>query len=81
VLFGLHHGAVLGTLQEISIGDPDPQDPHVFWVPGSISQRYGSGSGSCVIMYVHVSHALGGAMARAISTGRARSYVDVSNSY
>jgi hypothetical protein len=31
-----------------SAGDPDPQDPHVFGPPGSgsISQRYGSGSGS-----------------------------------
>jgi hypothetical protein len=37
-----------------SVGDPDPepdpypQDPHVFGPPGSesISQRYGSGSGS-----------------------------------
>jgi hypothetical protein len=30
------------------VGDPDPQDPHVFGPPGSgsISQRYGSGSGS-----------------------------------
>ncbi len=31
-----------------SVGDPDPQDPHVFGPPGSgsgsISQRYGSGS-------------------------------------
>jgi hypothetical protein len=26
--------------------DPDPPDPHVFGPPGSISQRYGSGSGS-----------------------------------
>jgi hypothetical protein len=28
--------------------DPDPKDPHVFWPPesGSISQMYGSGSGS-----------------------------------
>ncbi len=28
--------------------DPDPPDPHVFGTPGygSISQRYGSGSGS-----------------------------------
>ncbi len=31
-----------------SVGDPDPQDPHVFGPPGSgsISQMYGSGSGS-----------------------------------
>ncbi len=31
-----------------SAGDPDPQDPHVFRPPGfgSISQTYGSGSGS-----------------------------------
>ncbi len=29
-----------------SVGDPDPQNPHVFGLPGSISQRYGSGSGS-----------------------------------
>jgi hypothetical protein len=31
-----------------SVGDPDPQDPHVFGPPGSgsISQKYGSGSGS-----------------------------------
>jgi hypothetical protein len=28
------------------ISDPDPLDPHVFAPPGSISQRYGSGSGS-----------------------------------
>jgi hypothetical protein len=29
-----------------SVGDPDPQDPHVFGPPGSgsIGQRYGSGS-------------------------------------
>ncbi len=29
-----------------SVGDPDPQDPHVFEPPGSgsISQMYGSGS-------------------------------------
>ncbi len=26
--------------------DPDPPDPHVFGPSGSISQRYGSGSGS-----------------------------------
>ncbi len=29
-----------------SVGDPDLQDPHVFGPSGSISQRYGSGSGS-----------------------------------
>jgi hypothetical protein len=31
-----------------SVADPDPPDPHVFGPPGSgsISQRYGSGSGS-----------------------------------
>ncbi len=33
-----------------SVADPDPPDPHVFEPPGSesgsISQRYGSGSGS-----------------------------------
>ncbi len=33
-----------------SVADPDPPDPSVFWPPGSgsesISQRYGSGSGS-----------------------------------
>ncbi len=30
------------------VGDPDLQDPHVFWSPGSrsISQRYGSVSGT-----------------------------------
>jgi hypothetical protein len=30
----------------VSVGDPDPQDLHVFGPPGSgsISQRYGSGS-------------------------------------
>ncbi len=35
----------------ISVGDPDPQDPHVFGPPGSgsISQRYGSGSFPCPI--------------------------------
>jgi hypothetical protein len=27
--------------------NPDPPDPRVFGPPGSISQRYGSGSGSC----------------------------------
>jgi hypothetical protein len=27
-----------------SVGDPNPQDPHVFWPSGSLSQRYGSGS-------------------------------------
>ncbi len=32
----------------ISVGDPDPDDAHVFGPPGSgsTSQRYGSGSGS-----------------------------------
>ncbi len=29
-----------------SVPDADPPDPHVFGPPGSISQRYGSGSGS-----------------------------------
>ncbi len=35
-------------VQQISVADPDPPDPHVFWSPGSgsTSQRYGSGSGS-----------------------------------
>ncbi len=35
-------------LLKISVGDPDPQDPHVFGPSGSgsISQRYGSGSES-----------------------------------
>ncbi len=28
----------------VSVPYPDPADPHVFWPPGSISQRYGSGS-------------------------------------
>jgi hypothetical protein len=39
----------VSLLLSISVGDPEPdQDPHVFWVAGSgsISQRYGSGSGS-----------------------------------
>jgi hypothetical protein len=35
---------------ESSVADPDPPDPHVFGPPGSgsgsISQKYGSGSGS-----------------------------------
>jgi hypothetical protein len=33
-------------MKGISVGDPDPQDPHVFGPPGSGStrQRYGSGS-------------------------------------
>jgi hypothetical protein len=35
---------------QVSIRDPDPQDPYVFGPPesdsGSISTRYGSGSGS-----------------------------------
>ncbi len=37
-----------GLLHLLSVGDPDPQDPHVFGPPGSrsISQSYGSGSGS-----------------------------------
>ncbi len=32
----------------LSVADPDPSDPYVFGPPGSgsISQRYGSGSGS-----------------------------------
>jgi len=32
--------------------DPDPQDPHVFGPPGSrsISQRYGSGTGSFIFL-------------------------------
>ena len=30
----------------ISVGDPDPQDPHVFGPPGSESFSQGSGSGS-----------------------------------
>jgi hypothetical protein len=34
------------SLAKTSVGDPNPQDPHVFGSPGSISQRYGSGSGS-----------------------------------
>jgi hypothetical protein len=29
-----------------SVPNPDPPDPHVFGPSGSISQRYGSGSGS-----------------------------------
>jgi hypothetical protein len=40
-----------------SVGDPDPQDPHVFVPPGSvfgsISQRYGSGSGSGSFHFSH----------------------------
>jgi len=41
---------------QISVGDPeldlDSQDPHVFGPPGSgsISRRYGSGSGSFVFI-------------------------------
>ncbi len=40
----LHWYAIIIT----SVWDPDPQDPHVFRPPGSgsISQKYGSGSGS-----------------------------------
>jgi hypothetical protein len=36
------------NIASFSIGDPDPQDPHVIGPPGSgsIRQRYGSGSGS-----------------------------------
>jgi hypothetical protein len=38
----------LGPFMQLynSVGNPDPQDPHVFGPPGSgsISQRYGSGS-------------------------------------
>jgi hypothetical protein len=36
------------SVRFFSVGDPDPQDPHVFGPPGtgSISQRCGSGSGS-----------------------------------
>jgi hypothetical protein len=40
-----------GDVVEISVADPDPNpDPHVFGPPGpgSISQRYGSGSGSLI---------------------------------
>jgi hypothetical protein len=35
------------ALVSISVADPDPPDPYVFGPPGSgsISQRYGSGSG------------------------------------
>ncbi len=34
--------------RSVSVGDPDPQDPHVFGPPGSgsISRRYRAGSGS-----------------------------------
>ncbi len=35
------HGRVLNSAV---IGDPDPQDWHVFGPSGSVSQRYGSGS-------------------------------------
>jgi hypothetical protein len=36
--------AVVDLITGISVGDqdPDPQDPHVFWPPGSNSLRYGS---------------------------------------
>ncbi len=37
---------VIARYRNISITDPDPPDPNVFWPSGSISQRYGSGSGS-----------------------------------
>jgi hypothetical protein len=41
-----------GDMVEISGADPDPPDPHVFGPPGpgcgSISQRYGSRSGSLI---------------------------------
>ncbi len=39
-----------GDMVEISVADPDPPDPHVFGPSGSgsISQRYGSGSGSSI---------------------------------
>ncbi len=33
-----------------SVGDPDPQDPHVFGPSGSTSQRYGSGSGNFLFL-------------------------------
>jgi hypothetical protein len=38
----------INLIVRIRAGDPDPdrQVPHVFGPPGSISQRYGSGSGS-----------------------------------
>jgi hypothetical protein len=39
-----------GQYPKASVGDPDPQDPHVFGPPGSgagsITQRYGPGSGA-----------------------------------
>jgi hypothetical protein len=40
--------AYVGYIHLISVADPDPSDPYVFRPPGSgsISQRYGSGSGS-----------------------------------
>jgi hypothetical protein len=47
----------IGTSQlssvERSVGDLDLQDPHVFEPPvsGSISQRYGSGSGSGTFLF------------------------------
>ncbi len=41
-------GIALGetSIHHASVGDPDLQDPHVFWRPGSrsINQSYGSGS-------------------------------------
>ncbi len=43
------YNLILATrILDSSVGDPDPQDPHVFGPPGSgsISQRYGSGSRS-----------------------------------
>ncbi len=42
---------ILLQLLTYSVGDPDPQDPHVFGPPGSgsISRRYGSGSFSFLI--------------------------------
>jgi hypothetical protein len=43
-------GIALGeiSIHFASVEDPDPQDTHVFWPPGSrsICQRYGSGSGA-----------------------------------
>jgi hypothetical protein len=42
------HLHVVFAIAVTSVEDPDPSDPHVFGPPGSgsISQRYGSGSGS-----------------------------------
>ncbi len=39
-------GCCQGEIVFCNVGDPDPQDPHVFGPPGSgsISQRYGSRS-------------------------------------